>query len=89
MEVYQCFCHELPYSHVCHQITARRYGSSDRRWLRCPSAFSDGSLCFVPFSLYCFGLISGIFTYEQFPFKSHTVLPFLDLFTVDGLYCAT
>ena len=60
MEVYPCFCHEIPYSHVCHQITTRRYGSSDRRWLRCPSAFSDGSLCFVPFSLYFFGFISRI-----------------------------
>ena len=75
--------------HVCHQFTTQRYGSSDRRWLCCPSEFSDGSLCFVPFSLYCFGFVSGIFTYEQFPFKSHPVLPFLDLFTVDGLYCAT
>ena len=89
MEVYPCFCHEIPYSPVCHQITTQRYGSSDHRWLRCPSAFSGGSLCFVPFSLYCFGFISGIFTYEQFSFKSHPVLPFLDLFTVDGLYCAT
>ena len=32
--------------------------------------------------------MSGIFTYEQFPFKSHPVLPCLDLFAVDGLYCA-
>ena len=32
--------------------------------------------------------MSGIFTYEQFPCKSHQVLPCLDLFAVDGLYCA-
>ena len=64
MEVYPCVCHEIPYRHVCHQITTQRYGSSDRRWLCCPSAFSDRSLCFVPFSLYCVGFISGIFTYE-------------------------
>ena len=48
-----------------------------------------GVCVFYLFSLYCFGFISGIFTYEQFPFKSHPVLPFLDLFTVDGLCCAT
>ena len=45
-------------------------------------------VCFVPFSLSCYGFMSGIFTYEQFPCKSHPVLLCLDLFGVDGLYCA-
>ena len=35
------------------------------------------------------GLYLAFSLYEQVPFKSHPVLPFLDLFTVDGLYCAT
>ena len=74
MEVYPCVCHEIPYRHVYHIIKTQRYGSSDRCWLCCPSALSDRSLCFVPFSLYCYGFMSGIFTYEQFPCKSHPVL---------------
>ena len=74
MEVFSCVCHEIPYRHVYHLITTLRYGSSDRCGLCCPLALSDGSLCFVLFSLYCYGFMSGIFTYEQFPFKSHPVL---------------
>ena len=37
----------------------------------------------MPFSLSCYGYMSGIFTYEQFLCKSHPVLPCLDLFAVD------
>ena len=78
----------MPYRHVYHRVTTYKYGSSDRCCFCCPSPLGNGSLCFVPFSLSCYGYMSGIFTYEQFPCKSHPVLPCLDLFAVDGLYCA-
>ena len=88
MDVFSCVRHEMPYRHVYHRVTTYKYGSSDRCCFCCPSPLGNGSLCFVPFSLSCYGYMSGIFTYEQFPCKSHPVLPCLDLFAVDGLYCA-
>ena len=88
MEVFSCVRHEMPYRHVYYRVTTYKYGSSDRCCFCCPSPLGNGSLCFVPFSLSCYGYMCGIFTYEQFPCKSHPVLPCLDLFAVDGLYCA-
>ena len=74
MDVFSCVRHEMPYRHVNHRVTTYKYGSSDRCCFCCPSPLGNGSLCFVPFSLSCYGYMSGIFTYEQFPCKSHPVV---------------
>ena len=74
MDVFSCVRHEMPYRHVYHRVTTYKYGSSDRCCVCCSPPLGNGSLCFVPFSLSYYGYMSGIFTYEQFPCKSHPVL---------------
>ena len=74
MDVFSCVLHEMPHRHVYHRITTYKYGSSDLCCVGGPAPLGNGSLCFVPFSLSYYGYMSGIFTYEQFPCKSHPVL---------------